>query len=113
MCLHEHLDLLVQGVEGLAERPEAANLLNMFAALTDRDIASVCAEYAGQPFSAFKADLAECAVARLSPIFDEVKRMRDDPAYVDGVLAAGAERARALAEPVLRDVYRTVGFLGA
>ncbi len=104
---------LPEGIDGLAGRPEAANLLNMFAALTDQDLAAVCAAYAGRPFSDFKADLGDVAVDKLAPIFDEVKRLRDDPGHVDGILAAGAERARALAEPVLREVYRTVGFLGA
>jgi tryptophanyl-tRNA synthetase len=104
---------LPDSVGGLADRPEAANLLNVFAALTDRDLEAVCAAYAGKPFSQFKADLADVAVDKLAPIFDEAKRLCDDPGHVDGILAAGAERARALAEPVLREVFRTVGFLGA
>ena len=102
---------LPDSADGLEGRPEAANLLSMFAALTGKDLDAVIASYAGKPFSAFKADLAERAVEQLTPMFDEVKRLRGDPAYVDGILRDGAARAAALAAPVLREVEATVGFL--
>ena len=95
----------------LAARPEAFNLLAIFAALSDRPVAHVAAEYGGQPFSGFKSDLADLAVSVLGPIAAEMKRMADAPDYVDSVLRAGAERARAMSAPVLRDVYDVVGFL--
>lgn len=97
--------------EGLAERPEAANLLGIYAALADSDLDAACAMFAGRPFSAFKSDLADLAVAKLGPIAAEMSRLRGDPGYIDAVLADGAARARALAAPVMRDVYAAVGFL--
>ena len=71
------------------------------------------AEQAGQQFSQFKAKLTETAVAVLGPINAEMKRLMDDPAEIDRVLKRGADKARAIAEPVLAEVYRTVGFLPA
>jgi len=96
-----------------AERPEAFNLLEIHAALSDRSLAEVQAELGGKPFSEFKQALTELTVEKLGPISGEMRRLMDDPGYIDGVLARGAERARALAQPVLDDVYRAVGFLGA
>jgi tryptophanyl-tRNA synthetase len=63
-------------------------------------------------FSAFKPALADLAVAVLSPVNSEMRRLLEDQAHIDGILAAGAERAAALAEPVIRDVKRVVGFVG-
>jgi tryptophanyl-tRNA synthetase len=92
-------------------RPEAANLLSIYAALVDHDLATVVDQFAGAQFSHFKQQLADVAVAVLGPIGAEMQRLMDDPAHVDAILADGAERARALAEPVLREVKQTVGFL--
>jgi tryptophanyl-tRNA synthetase len=97
--------------EEAEKRPDADNLLGIYAALADRDKAAVVAEFAGRQFSDFKAALTELAVAKLGPVGSEMQRLMKDPAHVDGVLRDGAERARALAAPVLADVYRTVGFL--
>ncbi len=96
---------------GLAERPEAANLVNIMAALTDRTIEGVLAEVAGWQFSQFKARLTDVAVAVLGPINAEMARLMNDPAELDRVLARGAEKAGAIAEPVLKDVYDAIGFL--
>ena len=68
-------------------------------------------EFAGKQFSEFKAALTELAVAKLGPVGAEMQRLMKDPGHVDAVLRNGAERARALAEPILAEVYRTVGFL--
>ena len=68
-------------------------------------------EFAGQQFSDFKSALTELAVAKLGPVGAEMQRLMKDPGHVDAVLRNGAERARALAEPILAEVYRTVGFL--
>ena len=92
-------------------RPDADNLLGIFAALADREKADVIAEFAGRQFSEFKAALTEIAVAKLGPVGAEMQRLMKDPGHVDAILHSGAERARALAAPILAEVYRTVGFL--
>lgn len=94
-------------------RPEAFNLLEIYGALTDRSIDDVQREYGGQQFSAFKTALSDVAVEKLGPMGTEMQRLMADPGYVDSVLAGGAKRARDLAEPILDDVYRIVGFLRA
>ena len=95
--------------DGLAGRAEAANLVGIFAALSDRTAADVLAEYGGRGFADFKPALSDLAVAVLSPIAGELQRLMADPAYVDSVLASGAERAAAIANPVLDEVYEIVG----
>ena len=98
-------------VEDAEKRPDADNLLGIFAALADREKADVVREFAGQQFSAFKAALTDVAVAKLGPVGAEMQRLMKDPAHVDAILHDGAMRARAIAEPILADVYGTVGFL--
>ena len=92
-------------------RPEAFNLLGIYAALSGRPLEEVTGEFAGARFSDFKEALSELAVAVLGPIGSEMKRISNDPAYVDSVLREGAERARGIAEPVLREVHEVVGLL--
>ena len=92
-------------------RPEAFNLLEIYAALADVTPETAIGEHGGKPFSAFKEALTELAVAKLGPIGAEMKRLKSDPGYIDRVLADGAGRARALARPVLDEVHRAVGFL--
>ncbi|MCB2100246.1 MAG: tryptophan--tRNA ligase [Rhodobacterales bacterium] len=99
--------------DGLDGRPEAANLAGIFAALSDRTVADVLGEYDGAPFSRFKTDLSDLAVAKLAPIGDEMRRLMADTAYVDGLLTAGAAKARDIAAPILAEVKKVVGFLGA
>ncbi len=94
-------------------RPEAVNLLSIYAALTGRTMAEALAHHAGAQFSAFKSELAEVAVEVLGPIGTEMQRLMEDRDYVDGVLADGAARARALADPILRQAHDVVGFLHA
>ncbi|MBL4740527.1 MAG: tryptophan--tRNA ligase [Sneathiella sp.] len=98
-------------VEDLEGRPEASNLVGIYAALADISKADVLAEHAGSQFSAFKPALTELAVEKFGPIGTEMKRLLADPGYVDSVLKDGADRARAIAEPVIREVKETVGFL--
>ena len=98
-------------VEDLEGRPEASNLVGIYAALSDKTKADVLAEYAGSQFSSFKPALTELAVEKFGPIGTEMKRLLADPGYVDTVLKDGAERARAIADPVIREVKETVGFL--
>ncbi|MEC9346674.1 MAG: tryptophan--tRNA ligase [Pseudomonadota bacterium] len=102
---------LPDSVEGLAGRPEADNLLGIYAALSDITKAEAVAQFAGAQFSAFKTQLADLAVAKLSPIADEMRRLTAAPDHVDAVLADGAARASALAAPVLDQVKDIVGFL--
>jgi tryptophanyl-tRNA synthetase len=96
---------------GLAGRAEAANLVGIYAALADLSRAAVLAEFGGRGWGVFKPALAELAVARLAPIAAETRRLVADPASIDAFMADGAARARAIAEPVMADVRRIVGFL--
>ncbi len=96
---------------GLESRPEAANLVGIYGALTDRSVADICAEYAGASFSDFKARLTEVAVAALGPVGEEMKRLLAAPGDIDAVLRDGGERAEALAAPIIAEAKRLVGFL--
>ncbi len=95
----------------LAERPEANNLVGIYAALADISRDDVCAQFEGAQFSRFKNDLADLAIAKLSPMTAEMRRLLDDVSHIDAVLRDGAERADALAAPILREVQDIVGFL--
>ena len=96
--------------ESLDERPEVRNLIAIYAALSDRTREDVTAEYAGQGFGAFKPALAELAVEALAPVTGEMRRLMADPAEIDRVLRDGAERASAVADPVVAEVKKIVGF---
>jgi len=96
-------------IDGLAERPEARNLVTIYAALADIAPADVLAQYGGQGFGQFKPALADLAVAKLGPIRDRLARLLDDRAEVARILDRGAERARALAAPVLREAQDAMG----
>jgi tryptophanyl-tRNA synthetase len=104
-------DLLPATVEELAERPEARNLLTIFAALADRTPQDVLSDYAGKGFGAFKPDLADLAVAKLGPIRNEMVRLLDDRGAIDAILNKGAEKARDLAAPVLRQAQDAMGLM--
>ncbi|HLH87289.1 MAG TPA: tryptophan--tRNA ligase [Xanthobacteraceae bacterium] len=97
--------------KGLATRPEAENLVGIFAALGGKTRAEVLEEFGGAQFSTFKAALVDLAVARLGPIGGEMKRLVQDAAYIDGVLADGSARARAIAAETMRYVKDIVGFV--
>ena len=103
-------DPLPETVEGLEGRPEARNLVGIYAALSGKTDAEVLAEFAGQGFGAFKPKLAELAVSVMAPIGTEMRRLLADPAEIDRVLSDGAARAREIAAPVVADVKRLVGF---
>ncbi|MFE1601005.1 tryptophan--tRNA ligase [Methylobacterium sp. ID0610] len=98
-------------VDGLAGRPEADNLVGIFAALRDVAREDVLRDYGGAQFSAFKGALVDLAVEKLGPIGGEMKRLVADPAYIDRVLADGADRAEAIAAPNLAAVKDIVGFV--
>ncbi|MHC8507984.1 MAG: tryptophan--tRNA ligase [Rhodospirillales bacterium] len=99
--------------DGLQDRPEAANLIGVFAALADRDPEDVIKEFAGGPFADFKQQLADLAVSVLGPVQDEMRRLLAAPDHVDKILAEGAVRAEALARPVIAEVQDVMGFLKA
>ena len=105
-------DALPSEVIALSNRPEAANLVGIYAALADCSIEKVLAEFGGRGFGDFKPILADLAVAKLSPIGDEMRRLLKNPGDIDAVLAKGADRAAAIARPVLAQVHDIIGFLG-
>jgi tryptophanyl-tRNA synthetase len=95
----------------LEKRPEADNLVGIYAAFAGKTKAAVLAEFGGAQFSAFKKALADLAVARIAPVNAEMNRLLADPAEIDRVLADGAAKARAIAAPIVRQVKDIVGFL--
>ena len=102
---------LPETLEGLADRPEARNLVDIYAALNDATPEAVITEYAGAGWGKFKPALADLAVAKLAPMSDEMARLMADPAEIDRVLSQGAERARAIADPIVKKTYDIVGLL--
>jgi tryptophanyl-tRNA synthetase len=94
-----------------ASRPEAFNLIEIYGALADQPVSQIQQEFGGQQFSEFKKALVDLAVEKLGPIGAEMQRLSTDPGYIDGVLSDGAERARAIAQPIRDEVYEIVGFL--
>lgn len=104
-------DPLPGTVEGLEGRPDARNLVNIYAALGDTTPDAVLAENEGKLFGYFKQDLADLAVAKLSPVSTEMSRLMTDPAEIDRILARGAERAREITAPILDRTYEIVGMV--
>ncbi|MEP3346533.1 MAG: tryptophan--tRNA ligase [Litoreibacter sp.] len=104
-------DALPSEVAGLAERPEARNLINIYAAFSDMTPEQVLAEVGGKQFSEFKPMLAELAVSKLSPISSEMSRLMQDQGEIDKILSRGAERAREITEPILAKTYDIVGMV--
>ncbi|KRB58758.1 tryptophan--tRNA ligase [Rhizobium sp. Root708] len=98
-------------LDGLKGRPEADNLVGIYAALADRSKADVLAEFGGQQFSVFKPALVDIAVNVLSPITAEMRRLMSDTSHIDAILRNGGERARARAEVTMKEVRDIVGFL--
>ncbi|MEP2942911.1 MAG: tryptophan--tRNA ligase [Hyphomicrobiales bacterium] len=104
-------DALPSETKGLEGRPEANNLVGIFAALSAQSKDDVLREYGGKQFSEFKPALAELALTTLSPVANEMRRLMDAPDYIDGVLREGAHRANAIARPIMDDVKDILGFL--
>src|SRR3569623_1543890 len=96
--------------EGLAGRPEADNLVGVYGALSGKTKAEVIAEFGGKGFGTFKPALADLAVSVLSPEGESLRCYLSDPAEIDRVLKDGAERAAAVADPVVEETRRIVGF---
>jgi tryptophanyl-tRNA synthetase len=104
---------LPDNLDGLTDRPEARNLVNIYAALADTTPEAVIADHAGQQFATFKPSLADLAVAKIAPISTEMARYMQDPAEIDRILADGSAKARAIAAPILQRTYEIVGMVGA
>jgi tryptophanyl-tRNA synthetase len=103
---------LPETMEALADRPEAANLVTLYAGLADEPPSAVLARFAGQGFGAFKPILAELVVETMRPIRDRFQALRDDTSALDAILSRGAEKAAAEARPTLDAAYEAVGLRG-
>jgi len=101
---------LPESAEGLKGRAEVENLVGIYSAVTNRPADDVLKEFGGKGFGVFKPALAETLAAHLSPIADEMRRLNADPASLDAILKDGAERARAIAAPIMAEVRDVVGF---
>ncbi|WP_418595117.1 tryptophan--tRNA ligase [Ponticoccus sp. (in: a-proteobacteria)] len=104
-------DALPSEAEGLEARPEARNLVNIYAALADLSVDAVLRDVGGKQFSEFKPMLADLAVTRLSPISTEMARLMQQPDEIDAILRHGAEQARAIANPILEKTYEILGMV--
>ncbi|MEM5476499.1 tryptophan--tRNA ligase [Pacificibacter sp. AS14] len=104
-------DGIPETLEGLISRPEARNLVNIYAALNDMTNEAVVAEYAGAGWGRFKPALADLAVEKLSPISTEMQRYMNDPAEIDRIMAKGAAKAKAIADPILDKTFDIMGFV--
>jgi tryptophanyl-tRNA synthetase len=105
-------EMLPNEVKGLEGRPEAANLVGIYAALCDKTAAEVLNEFGGKGFGHFKPALADLAVSVLAPITSEMRRLLADPAEIDRMIVDGADRAEKVAGPILKRTKELVGFLG-
>ncbi len=97
--------------QDLKDRPEARNLVDIYAGLADMTPEAVIAEYAGAGWGRFKPALADLAVEKLAPISTEMTRLMADPAEIDRILGKGAERAESIALPILQKTYDIVGLV--
>lgn len=104
-------DALPDTLEGLKDRPEARNLVDIYAGLSETSSEAVIAEYAGAGWGKFKPALADLAVEKLGPISAEMARLMNDPAEIDRVLALGADKADAIARPILERTRDIIGFV--
>ena len=105
-------DALPSEAKGLEDRPDARNLVNIYAALNDQTVDQVLAEVGGQQFGTFKPLLAELAVSKLAPISTEMARLMAETTEIDRILAKGAEQARRITAPILKKTYEIVGMVG-
>jgi tryptophanyl-tRNA synthetase len=104
-------DALPSAIEGLAGRPEADNLVGIYAALDGKTKLDILQQFGGGNFSTFKSALVDLTVAKLAPIGSEMRRLQADQAYIDGVLRDGSNRARERASKTMMAVRDIVGFV--
>ena len=102
---------LPENITELNSRPEAQNLISIFASLQDNSIEKIVSEYAGKEFSIFKKDLADLAASKLEPLSSEINKLMGDTSLLDSILKDGKEKAIAVAEPVLEKTKEIIGFL--
>lgn len=105
-------EALPSDLDGLADRPEARNLINIYAALENRPPEAVIREMAGLEFSQFKPKLIDLATSKLGPITAKVNELMADPSEIDRILAQGAPKAREIATPILNRTYEIMGLRG-
>ena len=98
---------------GLKDRPEAKNLVDIYAALSGMTTGQVMAEHAGAGWGVFKPRLAEIAVETMAPITTEMNRLMGDPAEIDRIIGEGATKAREVAAPILAKTYEIVGMIAS
>ncbi len=104
-------DVLPSEPAGLEGRPEAKNLVGIYAALTEKTPADVLSEFGGQGFGVFKPALAELVVEKIAPIGNELRRLEGDPVYLESILEQGAKRASVVADQTVKEVKEIVGLL--
>jgi len=103
-------ELIPNTKDALQNKPECLNLINILAATTDQSVEQVLGNYAGKEYSSLKKDLADCLVQVISPIRKEINNLLDNRDELNVILAEGTEKAAAIANPVIEEVYRIVGF---
>lgn len=101
----------VMGFESIEGRPDATNLLTIYAALSDSTLSKAQEKFASAGFGGLKKELAELAVNKLEPISKEMNKLRNDKGYLDSILKSGAEKAREIAEKNIKDIKNIVGFI--
>ncbi len=104
-------DPLPGDLDGLADRPEARNLVDIYAGLSDQSPEAVIGEFAGAGWGRFKPALAELAVTKLAPISEEMRRLMADPGELDAILGKGADKAEAISGPILEQVHDIIGLV--
>ncbi|PJE32702.1 tryptophan--tRNA ligase [Pseudooceanicola marinus] len=104
-------EALPSEAEGLEGRAEARNLVTIYAALAGTDVDSVLRDFGGRQFSEFKPALGELAVEKLAPISTRMAQLMETPNEIDRIIGRGAEKAREIAEPILKDTYELVGMI--
>jgi len=102
---------LPEDKKGLEGRPEAENLMNIYAALSDSTLENMLREFGGKQFSEFKNALADLTVAKVAPVADEMRRLLGDTAELERILRDSAAKARAVAAPIMEEVKKVVGFV--
>ena len=105
--------MMPEAVDEMEARPEVKNLIGIYAALSGRTDADIVKNYAGKGFGVFKPDLADLAVESLAPVTDLMNRYLADPDELDRILAAAGDKAAEIADPIVADVRRVIGFTGA
>ena len=102
---------LPESLEELSKRPEALNLMNIYSSLSNQSIDQTLSQFCGQGFSSFKPKLIDLAIETLNPISFEMRKLLNDRKEIDKILRIGADNARKIAEPVLKQVKELVGFV--